>query len=465
MKLPEPFIRRMNRILGNETEDFMKSLNQETRTSIRINPAKYKQIPDLEPVGYCSTGYFLPQRPLFTLDPFIHSGVYYVQEASSMFLEQAIKQIDPEKPLKVLDLSAAPGGKSTHLASLLNEDSLLVSNEVIRSRAEILSENLKKWGYPNIIVTNNDPKDFARMEGFFDVVVIDAPCSGEGLFRRDEKAIEEWSESNAHLCSQRQKRILADVWPALKEGGYLIYSTCTFNPEENEENIDWLQELDAVEPVKLTTDQFKGITETYAGEFPCYRFYPHKMKGEGFFISLIRKKGGKDSFRGKTDKKQNLSASNSDSNLALPLLNKENQAILSFEDSLLAFPKSLLNDLLLIKQYLRIVHAGIQLGQVINTTILPSHELALSRILNRNAFPEIELSYDEALRFLKIEELHLISSEKGWNLLSYRGIPVGWVKNLGNRFNSSFPKEWRIRMSLQDFSPDKLEGEKKKFPL
>jgi len=465
MNLPDTFVQRMSCILGNEIDSFLQSFEQETNTSIRINPAKFDRKPDLKPVEYCRTGYFLPQRPLFTIDPFFHSGVYYVQESSSMFLEQAIRQALPDPHPVVLDLCASPGGKSTHLASLLSPDSLLISNEVIRPRAQVLSENLKKWGNPNTVVTNNDPRDFARLEGFFDVLVVDAPCSGEGLFRRDEKAVAEWSDSNAQLCAQRQKRILADAWPALKEGGLLVYSTCTFNPEEDENNIKWLNESNSIGPVALELQGSWGITVTGAGEFPCYRFYPHKVNGEGFFIAVVRKTSGKKQYHGKTDKKNLLRASKQEKLTAASLIKDENQEILKFEDSLLSFPANLIDGLMTVKQQLRIVHAGVKVGQIIDNKITPAHELALSPILNRNAFPEIDITLNEALKFLKRDEIKLFSGNKGWNLLSYRGIPMGWVKNLGNRFNSAFPKEWRIRMNLDDFNEERLKQEMAKFPL
>jgi 16S rRNA C967 or C1407 C5-methylase (RsmB/RsmF family)/NOL1/NOP2/fmu family ribosome biogenesis protein len=465
MNLPGKFVQRMSGILGNDIDQFLLSFDQEIKTSVRINLAKYEKMAALERVEYCQTGYFLPERPLFTLDPFLHSGVYYVQESSSMFLEQAIKQALPDSAQIVLDLCASPGGKSTHLASLLPTGSLLISNEVIRPRAQVLSENLKKWGNPNVIVTNNDPRDFARLEGFFDVLVVDAPCSGEGLFRRDEKAITEWSDSNAQLCSQRQKRILADVWPALKDGGILIYSTCTFNPEENEENIKWLKETESVEPVSLELQENWGITVTGTDEFPCYRFYPHKVSGEGFFLTVLRKRSNSRAFSGKKIKDNPLAASKPEKESAKKLINREGLEILRFENSLLAFPANRVSDLLLIKSNLRIVHAGIKVGELKQNDLIPAHELALSPILKPSVFPEINLSLEDALSFLKRDDIIPLTQEKGWHLLSYRKIPLGWAKNLGHRYNSGFPKEWRIRMSISEFTGERLKKEMAKFPL
>jgi 16S rRNA C967 or C1407 C5-methylase (RsmB/RsmF family)/NOL1/NOP2/fmu family ribosome biogenesis protein len=465
MDLPDHFLQRMKSELGNDYTRFLKSYDHEPISSIRINPAKYAGKPDLTPVEYCSTGYFLPQRPIFTLDPFHHSGVYYVQEASSMFLEQAIKQTKTSVNQNILDLCAAPGGKSTHIVSLMSSDSLLVSNEVIRQRGFILSENLKKWGNANVIVTNNDPKDFARLDGFFDVLVVDAPCSGEGLFRSDANSIAEWSLSNAKLCSQRQQRILADAWPSLKNDGILIYSTCTFNPCENEDIIKWLSQLGPIEPVELNIDRAWGITVTDADGFPCYRFYPHKVKSDGFFISVLRKKSGSFSHKAQISKDNQLVALKSDKTSANKLINIENLEILRFENSLLAFPVDKLSGLLQIKNNLRILQAGIKIGELKQNDLIPAHELAVSNIIDRNAFPEFNLTIEQALLYLKREEIHLPFLERGWHLFSYRDIPLGLVKNLGNRYNSAFPKEWRIKMSVSGFKGERLINEVSKFPL
>ena len=465
MVLPELFLLRMKEMLDSEFEKFRQSFDNEVSTTVRINPSKYKDHPALVPVGFCGTGYFVPQRPLFTIDPFIHSGVYYVQESSSMFLEQVIKQVVTKTEMNVLDLCAAPGGKSTHLASLLPGDSLLVSNDVIRTRGQILSENLKKWGNPNVVVTNNDPRDFQRLPGFFDLVLIDAPCSGEGLFRRDENAIAEWSPDNAQLCAQRQQRILADVWPTLREGGFLIYSTCTFNPAENEGNIQWLSEFADIEPVNLEIKDQWGITTTDANGIPCYRFYPHKVSGEGFFMTVVRKGGISNPVRPRKIKDNPLLAPKAEKAIVKNIFSAEDLDILRFEDSLLAFPASQIEQLLLIKSNLRILHAGVKIGEIKQHDLIPLHELALSAILNRSAFPEIDLTIEEAITYLKRDEISPQSAERGWNLVTYRHIPLGWVKNLGNRFNSAYPKEWRIRMSVSDYRNERLKIEMAKFPL
>ena len=249
MNLPEPLIQSLQNVKGFN-EDAFKAVHQSGGqiTSVRSNPEKIFNIQhsifnaQLEKVLWSSNGYYLFERPSFTLDPLFHAGAYYVQEASSMFLEEVLKQtVDLTRPLRVLDLCAAPGGKSTLIQSVISKDSLLVSNEVIKTRVNILAENIAKWGAPNVIVTNNDPSDFKRLPGYFDVIVVDAPCSGSGLFRKDPNAINEWSENNVALCAQRQQRSLADILPSLKEGGVLIYSTCSYSQSEDEDISNWLQ--------------------------------------------------------------------------------------------------------------------------------------------------------------------------------------------------------------------------------
>ena len=465
MILPEKFKERMRSQLGAEFEVFVQSLDYEVQTSIRINHQKFTRNAGLVPVNYCSSGYYLKKRPFFTLDPFIHSGVYYVQESSSMFLEQAIKQTSKDSAIKVLDLCAAPGGKSTHLASLISERSLLVSNEVIRSRSIILSENLKKWGNPNVIVTNNDPQDFNRLSGFFDIIVVDAPCSGEGLFRKDPNAIVEWSPENTQLCAKRQQRILADVWSALKDGGLLIYSTCTYNHSENEENIEWLDKHATIEPVNLELSENCGITRTSANGFPCYRFYPHLVDGEGFFMAVVRKRGLEPVSALRKVRDNPFVVSRTEKESGYKWLNDHKMEILNFENSLLAFPSDLVNDLIMVKNNLRIVHAGVKIGEIKHKDIIPVHELSLSTILNRSIFPEYDLTLKESITYLKRNDIIVRLPKLGYLLMTYRNIPIGWVKNLGNRSNSLFPKEWRIRMETAEFQDDKLLEEQLKFPM
>ena len=296
MALPIDFITRTRALLGNEFDSFEAALQADVPVSIRINEKKGTPAPSMsgapcERVAWCDTGYYLPERLSFTFDPLFHAGAYYVQEASSMFLEQAIRS-HVKTPVRCLDLCAAPGGKSTHLAAYLPEGSLLVSNEVIRSRSHILAENIAKWGNPDCIVTNNDPEEIGRLTHFFDVIVADVPCSGEGMFRKDTDSTGEWSVANVALCAGRSRRIIHDIWNALKPGGLLIYSTCTYNTEEDEENIHHITEELGAEALPIPVKAEWQTTGPLKYGHPVYRFFPHKTRGEGFFLAALRNADG-----------------------------------------------------------------------------------------------------------------------------------------------------------------------------
>jgi NOL1/NOP2/fmu family ribosome biogenesis protein len=346
-----------------------------------------------------------------------------------------------------VDLCAAPGGKSTHLASLINDESLLVSNEVIRSRASILSENLQKWGSNNVVVTNNDPEDFKRLPGFFDVVVIDAPCSGEGLFRKDADAMHEWSEDNVILCSKRQRRIVSDVWSSLKENGILIYSTCTYNPEENEENLEWLKQERDVEFLKLEVDDTWGAVEVEQDGITGYHFYPHKVKGEGFFISVIRKRESEETLRVKNTRSNFQSPSKKIlEQLQHWVIDAGNIAFIQREDLVQFFPSTLSQAIDLLAKNLRLVSAGTFAATVKHDKLIPEHAMALSVKLNRDYFPVLDLNVDDALRYLRKETLSITPDRTGFTLMRYQNIPIGWGNVLPNRINNLYPAEWRIRM-------------------
>ena len=447
--LPAPFVQKMQRQLKDAFPDFIKSLQEQAPVSIRLNPEKHFHVEGTTPVPWTTHGKYLPERPVFTLDPAFHGGAYYVQEASSMFLEQAIKQcVDLSESLYVLDLCAAPGGKSTHLASLLHTESLLVSNEVIRSRASILSENIQKWGSNNVVVTNNDPEDFKRLPGFFDVVVIDAPCSGEGLFRKDADAMHEWSEDNVILCSKRQRRIVSDVWSSLKENGILIYSTCTYNPEENEENLQWLKQERDVEFLKIKVDDNWGAVEVEQDGITGYHFYPHKVKGEGFFISAIRKKESEETLRVKNARSNFQSPSKK---ILEPLqhwvIDPGNIVFIQRDDLVQFFPSTLSQAIDLLAKNLRLVSAGTFAATVKHDKLIPEHALALSVKLNHGNFPILDLNIEEALRYLRKETLSITPDQTGFTLMRYQNIPIGWGNVLPNRINNLYPAEWRIRMA------------------
>lgn len=397
-----------------------------------------------QPVPWSQFGYYLSQRPSFTFDPLFHAGCYYVQEASSMFLEQALKQlVDLSQPLKILDLSAAPGGKSTHIQSLISPESLLVSNEVIRSRCNVLTDNIIKWGSNNVMVTNNDPSAFKKLRGYFDVIVVDAPCSGSGLFRKDETAIEEWSLHNVALCSQRQQRILADVLPALKENGLLIYSTCSYSKEEDEEIGDWLVNEFEVKSEKLKVENKWNIVESVSSKTDAvgYRFYPYKAKGEGFFISCFRKTTAESETRLKPAKIEKATAK--EKAVMLPWIKNIDLEIIKEADTFAALPVCLLNDYTYLRAVLNIAYKGTSIGQVMKDKLVPHHALALSTIISEKV-RSTELAYEEAIKYLQKQDIHIQPLALGWQTVNYQKHNLGWINALFNRINNYYPKELRI---------------------
>jgi 16S rRNA C967 or C1407 C5-methylase (RsmB/RsmF family)/NOL1/NOP2/fmu family ribosome biogenesis protein len=443
--LPKAFLDRIAHQDYIDLNRLAEALESPSPVSIRINTSKWDRKPDFSvPVPWCRTGYYLKTRPSYTADPLFHSGCYYPQEASSMFLEQAFNQLVTDNiNIKVLDLCGAPGGKSTHLSSLIGANGLLVANEVIRQRAGILSENITKWGSCNTIVTNNDPAAFGKLIEYFDLIVVDAPCSGEGMFR-EEGARNEWSEANASHCSDRQRRILMDVWPALKPGGILVYSTCTFNPDENEHNINWLAETTDSETLKIDISPYKCITEISFKNISGYGFYPGKIEGEGFFISAIRKKGepGKNNLN---EKKISHSSLTDDRKRAEVFINGSLNDIYRHDDTVyrLSLP---VWEFLYLKKYLKIIKGGTALFKTRNKDLSPLHDLAISNLFKEDAFPVCDLDYNDTLSYLRRENFITRDMVKGWILVRYLGVNMGFVKNLGSRLNNYFPVDWRIRM-------------------
>jgi NOL1/NOP2/fmu family ribosome biogenesis protein len=365
-----------------------------------------------------------------------------------MFLEQAFRQtITSEASLNVLDLCAAPGGKSTHLLSLMNSNSLLVSNEVIQSRAGILSENIQKWGHSNVVVANNDPKDFQRLEGFFDVIVVDAPCSGEGLFRKDPAAVREWSEDAVLRCSKRQRRILSDVWPALKKGGVLIYSTCTYNGLENEENLKWLRQEYKAESIPLKVNEGWNVQKVEENGITGYRFFPHRVRGEGFFLGTFRKVDDQSTSR--LSPKSNFvpPSKKIKEQLSAWISNAEEKTFINRNDRFQFFPKSKAAEIEFIAKNMRVVAAGTLTATAKHDRLIPEPALALSIEINREQFNVLDLDHESALQFLRRDSLTVPpGNQKGFSLVAFQDLPLGWVNVLDNRVNNLYPQEWRIRM-------------------
>ncbi len=453
-QLPDAFESQMHALLGPAEFALLKEgLERPTQTSIRLNHKKTVNISfPKRPIPWAKDGYFLEERPSFTGDPSFHAGAYYVQEASSMFISHILESQQIPKGV-YLDLAAAPGGKSTLLSSYLGEEGLLVANEVIAARAQILKENLIKWGLGNTVVTNNDPEHFSPLEGFFDLVLVDAPCSGEGMFRKDPQARAEWSPDHVNLCAARQKRIVDKAGELVKGGGYLLYSTCTFNEKENEEILRFLTEEFAFEPVQIPLDPSWGIVETEVtteeGTFYGYRFFPHKVAGEGFFITVLQRPEGAYTQEAPTTKEFK--------HHSLKRLGEKESTVLEQElggdgsgkfyllqEAYFRINGSYARVVEKLAQVLSIRYFGVELGKKQGKEWIPSHEWALST-LPKNGFPQQELAIEEALDFLRKKEQSFAELPLGWVLLTYQNLPLGWIKNLGKRVNNYYPKEWRIR--------------------
>lgn len=450
ISLPPAFIERMKQHLGSESEAFFQALNSPSPTTIRLNPNK-KRGTEPSPfqelytgqVPWCSEAFYLKERPIFTLDPSLHGGAYYVQEAASMFLQTVIRQITDNEPLRVLDLCAAPGGKSTLLAANLPEGSLLVSNEVIKSRASILKENIIKWGYDNIVVTHSDPCRFSTLRGAFDIILVDAPCSGEGMFRKDEKAIEEWSENNLRLCEERQKRILTDVWDALKPEGYLVYSTCTYNPGENENILEWIVENHHASSVEIRHD-FVGITNTPSPVYG-YHFYPHKTEGEGLFMGILQKRDGESFFMKKEKRSGQMITPKLPADVISFLPNLSNYIPYLAGEVLGIVPQRHAEFIQYLSSKTGVIYKGCEIGEVLKGKTKPAHSLALFHKLQKEHIDRQEVDLATALQYLRKEEIRFDAPKGEWILIMYHNIALGWVKEVGSRMNNYYPKEWRIR--------------------
>jgi len=472
----------MQQLLGSDYTAFAAALQEPPPVSIRYNAGRNQQPAtsnqQTTPILWHPQGRYLPERPVFTLDPTLHAGAYYVQEAASMFLREALRQVvDFSKPLKVLDLCAAPGGKSTLLADMLSEgvqrrvahlegvphvapeqgvpllslspDSLLVANEVIKTRVAPLRENLERWGCPNVAVVSAEAEVFGAMQGWFDVVVCDAPCSGEGLFRKDPDSVREWSPEAVELCAARQRRILAAAVEAVAPGGVLAYSTCTYNRSENEDNAAWLAAEFDLEPLRLAVPADWGIT---VGEQGGCRFFPHRTRGEGFFIAIFRKKND-DSPPRHVPLAQFAQLKPLPKN-AVPEATRwlrpdvEARFFQTPSGEVLALPAALESHFLFLDKHLKAKWFGLNMGEFKGKDFIPSHALALSRWASP-ALPALSLSREQALFFLKKETFPVPpATPLGWTLAQYEGLNLGWIKLLPNRMNNYLPPERRIRMAV-----------------
>lgn len=468
MTLPDDFINQTKAFMDNALwQTLSNALTEDAPVSIRLNAEKCcgrgVTVADADgKVAWCDGGYYLKSRPTFTFDPLLHAGLYYVQEASSMFLHRVLSQYIGTEPVVALDLCAAPGGKSTVARAVLPEGSLLVCNEPVRSRAQILAENMQKFGHEDVIVTNNYPKDVRQSGLMFDVIIADVPCSGEGMFRKDATAVSEWSLNNVENCSRLQAEIIAEAWRCLKPGGLLVYSTCTFNLHENEENIRQICQDTGAELLSVDTEEDWQITGSLLAGFnkPVYRFLPGRTRGEGIFMAALRKPAdgteeGRKEKGAKPKKERRNKEKNGGVKADLSCLKQPERFEAVAKGSVItAVPKAWKQIYDAADKHLCVLSAGVPLCEVKGKDAIPQHGLALSRALNPAAFTSVELDYGQAISYLRKEAVALpAETGRGYVLVTYKGFPLGFEKNIGNRANNMYPAEWRIKST---HTPDKF---------
>ncbi len=453
-RFPEGFLQHLSNCKGFDRNAFTEAHTKEPPVSVRINRNKPGAFPSApEKVPWTEDGFYLADRPSFVFDPMLHAGAYYVQEASGMFVEHILKQLEiSDAPVKVLDLCAAPGGKSTVLASSLNDKSLLFCNEVIRTRVSALEENMVKWGNANVVITNNDPADFASLRNYFDIILTDAPCSGSGLFRKEEHAAGEWSMENVYHCEKRQIRILEDILPSLKENGILIYTTCSYSKEENEDVVDFLISQHSMIKKEIEIPPASGIVITENG----YRFYPDKLKGEGFFASVLQKKIATETSGSVHQRTKTISfetATAEEQQVIRPFIAAPDDFVyFHFREMIHAIPANLFSAMKNASGNLRIINAGTEIGRIVHNELIPAHALAMSCIWNKNIRQAALKDTASAIKYLKKEPVYtddlLFEKEQpetGWWIVTFKSLPLGWIKIIPGRINNYYPANWRIR--------------------
>lgn len=446
---PADFLQGLDMLPGvGDREAFLRALEAPSPVSIRFNPYKLSEKPEGESVPWSRYGFYLDQRPQFTLDPLFHAGAYYVQEASSMFVEAIYGSVfsERERGLRVLDLCAAPGGKTTLLSTMAGAENLVVANEPIRQRALVLADNVQKWGVGNVAVTNNDPSHFAAFRHWFDMLLVDAPCSGEGMFRKNPDARGEWSRAGVELCAARGKRIISDAWDSLKPGGVLVLSTCTYNTEENEGTVKWIAENFEVEPVDIATGPGWGVVAGEVEGIATFRFYPHLVKGEGLFAAVMRKKDGRvKSITPRGRKKIFGELSGPDRKSAAMWVNQPGYMdFTGIGNNVYGYYKEVSADIRNLAESLNVIYSGVLAGQLYHGKLKPEHSLALFHDLNREMAAETGLDLDQARDYLRKTDLPAEPFAEGLNLVTYEGFPLGWIKRIAARTNNMYPKELRI---------------------
>lgn len=445
--LPAQFCNDILTLFGDvDGQHLLDSLSSESCTAIRFNSRKNGSHPDWcnsgTPVSWCANGLTLPQRPAFTFTPQFHAGLFYVQEPASMIHESIVRQIvDHDKPVKLLDLCAAPGGKTTAAINALPNGSLVVANEYDAKRSSILKENLEKWGYPDNIVVNSDTARLCKACGNFDIVIADVPCSGEGMMRKEEMARKQWNHGLIEQCRLLQREILSHADSAVAPGGHLIYSTCTFNREENEDNVKWFCSEYGYESVPIDMACSGGIIGSFDPDVKAMRFSPYHTGSEGLFVSLLRKVSDHPA------KQMKYSKLKSSAHIDIPWVDLNGKTFITHGQMISVLSET-------VAQYysalshagIRILSAGVQCAEMKGKDLIPAHAVALSSILKREAIQTAELTTEQAIAYLRRESINPDTDlDKGYAVVTYGSLPLGWIKNIGNRTNNLYPQAYRIR--------------------
>ncbi|MBO5874896.1 MAG: rRNA cytosine-C5-methylase [Alistipes sp.] len=449
MSLPEKFVERVYHEMGTEQgEALCNSLLGASPTSIRLNPHKPFAQPEGVSVPWNKYGRYLDVRPSFTLDVGFNAGTYYVQEAGSQFVGHILEGLDIEGA-RLLDMCAAPGGKSTLYSTLVGSEGLVVANEIVRNRAAVLADNVRKWGLGNVVVTNNEPRHISTFESWFDVVAVDAPCSGEGMFRKDEQARSEWSEGNVKMCATRQAEILDEAWKSLADGGLMIYSTCTFNSDENEGTLRAFSERvdgEVMEAEVIECPEEWGVVCGREGVWQTFRFYPHRTQSEGFFAAVARKAtvGNRPVTPKPRRKIMNDIGGKAREELSRWVNHPEKMRFAEVVDTCYGYYAARYEDVKQLAASLSVIYSGVAMGRIFGSTLKPDAALALFADLRRDAVARTTLQKEEALQYLRKAEVAAEHFAEGMNLVESEGCALGFAKRIGNRCNNLFPNSLRI---------------------
>ena len=449
--LPIAFTERMRKQLGaEEAESLFAALDSVSPVAVRLNPAKCGEEgvwSSGEAIAWSKNGRKLKERPSFTLDTAFHAGAYYVQEAASQFIDYIIAGEELQGK-RVLDMCSAPGGKTTIYSTAVGEEGLVVANEYVRSRANVLADNVRKWGMGNVLVTNNAPEHIAQFEGWFDMVAVDAPCSGEGMFRKEEVAREDWSEEAVKMCAARQLSIVREAWQSLRDGGLFIYSTCTFNEDEDEGLLRaFIEETgDVFEPAQsVEIDDAWGIVKGEVGAFHTFRFFPHKTDSEGLFVAIARKAEPTTQRTPKARKRVMQEVDkNSRKELAKWLQHPDYYTFAMVADTIYAYPSVQFKAVQTLSEGLTAIYSGVAMGQIFKGKLKPDWALSQYIGFERTAVAVEEVDEERALDYLRKRDIAVGDMAEGINLITHKGRALGFAKRVGARCNNLYPNSLKI---------------------